>query len=113
MATFRGRINAAARNEDKGDYTSGQEDGWFLGPRLRNRGSLHSDIWDGTATDLANRHGIAVYPTGGWWREKRSLERYDREVRYALLVTLRAQTTADLYNEIENAITVAVEIGSG
>ncbi len=72
-----------------------------------------SGIWEGTAADLANRHGIAVYPTGGWWREKRSLERYDREVRYALLLTLRAQTAVDLYTEIENAIAVEVEIGSG
>ena len=110
--TFRGRINAAARDEEEGDYTGGLEDGWVFGPRLRNRGSLHSDIWEGTATDLANRHGIAVYPTGGWWREKRSLERYNRDVRYALLLTLRAQTAVDLYTEIENAIAVEVEIGS-
>ncbi|MCP4384358.1 MAG: S8 family peptidase [Hyphomicrobiales bacterium] len=110
VATFRGRINAAAREEEEGGYTGGQEEGWVLGPRLRNRGSLHSDVWEGTATDLANRHGIAVYPTGGWWREKRSLERYDRETRYALLLTLRAQTTVDLYTEIANAVGVEVEI---
>ncbi len=112
LAKFHGRINAAARDEEGGDYTGSQEDGWVLGPRLRNRGSLHSDIWEGTATDLANRQGIAVYPTGGWWREKRSLERYDRKARYALILTLRVQTTVDLYTEIENAIAVEVEIGS-
>ena len=44
--------------------------GWYFGQRLRDRGSLHSDIWEGTAADLASRHAIAVYPTGGWWREK-------------------------------------------
>lgn len=109
--TFRGRINAAAQEED-GDYAGGQDDGWVLGPRLRDRGSLHSDIWEGTAADLANRHGIAVYPTGGWWREKKRLERYGREVRYALILTLRAQTAIDLYTEIANAIGVEVEVES-
>lgn len=111
LDTFRGRINAAAQEED-GDYAAGQDDGWVLGPRLRDRGSLHSDIWEGTAADLANRHGIAVYPTGGWWREKMRLERYNREVRYALILTLRAQTAIDLYTEIANAIGIEVEVES-
>jgi hypothetical protein len=109
--TFRGRINAAAQEED-GDYGGGQDDGWVLGPRLRDRGSLHSDIWEGTAADLANRHGIAVYPTGGWWREKKRLERYGREVRYALILTLRTQVAIDLYTEIANAIGIEVVVES-
>lgn len=107
--TFRGRINARAREEEV-DYSGGTDDGWVLGPRLRDRGSLHSDIWEGTAADLANRHGIAVYPTGGWWREKRRLERYNREARYALIVTLRAQTGINLYNEIASATGIEVEV---
>lgn len=111
LDTFRGRINAAAQEED-GDYAGGQDDGWVMGPRLRDRGSLHSDIWEGTAADLANRHGIAVYPTGGWWREKMRLERYGREVRYALILTLRAQTAIDLYTEITNSIGIEVEVES-
>lgn len=111
LDTFRGRINAAAQEED-GDYAGGQDDGWVFGPRLRDRGSLHSDIWEGTAVDLANRHGIAVYPTGGWWREKMRLGRYSREVRYALILTLRAQTSIDLYTEIANAVGIEVEVES-
>ena len=111
LDTFRGRINAAAQEED-GDYAGGQDDGWVMGPRLRDRGSLHSDIWEGTAADLANRHGIAVYPTGGWWREKMRLERYGREVRYALILTLRVQTAIDLYTEIRNSIGIEVEVES-
>ena len=34
----------------------------------------------------------------------------NREVRYALILTLRAQTTIDLYTEIANAIGVDVEV---
>jgi hypothetical protein len=47
---------------------AGGDDSWALGPRLRDHGALHSDIWEGTAADLTTRHGIAVYPTGGWRR---------------------------------------------
>jgi hypothetical protein len=62
---FRRRINAAAREENERIAGAGSDDGWVLGPRLRDRGSIHSDVWRGTATDLANRHGIGVYPIGG------------------------------------------------
>jgi hypothetical protein len=82
LGAFRRRINRAAREDDELVSAAGDESGWFLGPRLRNRGSLHSDIWEGTAADLAARHAIAVYPTGGWWREKPALQRADRQVRY-------------------------------
>ena len=108
---FRRRINAAARDDEGRRHAgAGADEGWVLGPRLRDRGSLHSDIWEGTAADLANRHGIAVYPTGGWWREKPALRRSERRVRYALAVTLRAEVEIDLYTEIENAIAIGVEI---
>lgn len=107
---FRQRINAAARDEEDHVTTGGSDSGWTLGPQLRNRGSLHSDIWVGTAADLANRHGVAVYPIGGWWKEKRALERAGRTVRYALAITLRAAQDVDLYTEIENAVSVSVEV---
>jgi hypothetical protein len=107
---FRRRINRAARDKDESIIGGGSDDGWVLGPRLRDRGSLHSDVWCGTATDLANRHAIVVYPVGGWWKEKPKLERADRRVRYALVVSLRANVEVDLYTEIFNAIPIAVEI---
>ena len=108
---FRKRVNAAvARDEDGGPYGGGTDDGWVLGSRLRNQGSLHSDVWRGTATDLADRYAIAVYPVGGWWREKPKLKRADRRVRYALVVSLRANVEIDLYTEIANAVSVEAEV---
>lgn len=108
---FRRRINAAAREDEaRRHIAAGADDGWVLGPQLRNRGSLHSDIWEGTATDLANRHGIVIYPTGGWWREKPALRRSERLVRYAMAVTLRASVEIDLYTEIQNSIPVGIEV---
>jgi hypothetical protein len=108
--TFRRRINRAAREEEELIAAAGVGDGWFFGPRLRNRGSLHSDIWEGTAADLASRHAIAIYPTGGWWREKAALRRAERQVRYALVVSLRAPMQVDLYTPIETAVGVPVEV---
>ncbi len=108
--TFRQRINRAARDEEEHGDLGGAEAGWFLGPRLRNRGSIHSDVWEGTATDLASRHAIAVYPTGGWWRYKPSLQRADRVVRYSLIVSLQAPIGVDLYTAIRTIIAPEVEI---
>lgn len=107
---FRQRVNAAARDEDERVPGGGNDEGWVLGPRLRDRGSVHSDVWKGTAIDLANRHGIGVYPVGGWWREKPRLERIDRRVRYSLLVSLRALVEVDLYTEIANSVGIEIEL---
>lgn len=107
---FRRRVNAAAREEEERVARAGNDDGWVLGPRLRDRGSLHSDVWRGTATDLANRHAIGVFPVGGWWREKPRLERADRRVRYALIVSLRTNVDIDLYTEIANAVGVEINV---
>lgn len=105
---FRRRVNAAARDENERVGGGGNDDGWVIGPRLRDRGSVHSDVWRGTAIDLANRHAIGVFPVGGWWREKPKLERADRRVRYALVVSLRANV--DIYTEIANAVGIEVEV---
>lgn len=110
LESFRRRINRAAREEEGSIVAAGADDGWFFGSRLRNRGSLHSDIWEGTAADLASRNAIAIYPTGGWWREKAALQRAERQVRYALVVSLRAPVQVDLYTPIETAVGIPVEV---
>jgi hypothetical protein len=84
-----------------------------VGPQLRHHGSLHADIWRGTAVELASRGAIAVYPTLGWWREQPRHERYERSARYALLVSIETdEQEVDLYAPVEAAITarVAVEV---
>jgi hypothetical protein len=109
---FMRRVNKAARDEEDNTRGAGGggDDGWVIGPRLRDRGSMHSDIWQGSAADLASRHGIAVYPVGGWWREKKDLERTDRTVRYALIVTVRSAADINLYAEIQAAVPVQAEV---
>ena len=110
---FRRRINLAARDEDEG--TRRRTDGdpaWLIGTRGRHRGSLHSDIWRGTAADLASRGVIAVYPTTGWWKTRPALERYDKAAQYTIVVSIRApEVDVDLYTEVENLIAVRVDAG--
>lgn len=108
---FRGRINAAARDEERGDSQGGDDDQWLIGKQARHRGSLHNDIWRGSAADLASRACVAVYPALGWWKTRPALERYDRAVRYALVLSIRApEVDVDLYTEVANRVAAAVEV---
>jgi hypothetical protein len=112
LDTFRTRINAAAvaEEEELGAIDAGADD-WFLGPRLRNLGSVHSDYWRGTAAELARRSAIGVYPIGGWWKENPAHERYDRTVRYALIVSIRAiNGTIDIYTPVMTQIATLVAL---
>lgn len=104
---FLRRINAQA-----GDRPTNppKDSNWLLGPQLRNRGSLHADIWKGSAVDLAARGAIAVYPTGGWWRENPSHQRGNSKARYSLIVTLRTAETAQLYTAIQTQIAPEIAI---
>ncbi len=78
----------------------------MLGSNARDRGSIHSDIWRGTAADLAGSNLIGISPTIGWWRERSYLERWNREARYSLIVSITTpDETVDVYTP------VAVQVG--
>ena len=110
-ADFRARINAAARDEEERTRSGGDDPGWVVGKQNRHKGSLHSDIWLGSAADLASRGVIGVYPALGWWKTRPRLERYDRPVRYALLVSIRApEVDVELYSAVANQIAVPVAV---
>lgn len=86
-------------------------DNWVLGT-IRDRGSIHSDIWRGSAADLASRDAIGVFPVSGWWKEKPGLQWWERSARYSLLVSIRGpEAEIDLYRPIANQL--AVEIPAG
>lgn len=110
LDAFRARINGAIEMEEQGLPADVGGDGWLLGT-IRNAGSLHSDYWQGTAAELARRDAIAIYPVGGWWKEKPNLARYDRAVRYALIVSIRAIAgNIDIYTPIQAAIPIVIPI---
>lgn len=113
---FRVRINAAAEADDGVSAISGSDGNWQLGFRQRHKGSLHQDIWRGTAAELASCGYLAVFPGQGWWKTRRAMERYDSEARYSLVVSIHApDIDIDLLTPvlikaealIENSITIS------
>lgn len=108
---FRLRINQAARDEELGNLTSSDAANWLLGPDIRSLGSIHSDCWEGTAADLAERGFVGVYPVIGWWKERHQLGRWGRMARYSLVVTIKTpETTMDIYNPVATMIRPVIEI---
>jgi len=107
---FHQRINKQARDEE---YQSGatQDSGeWTLGENLCKTGSIHSDTWHGTAAELAARRHIAVFPVVGWWKERKNLERWGKQARYALIVTIRTpEVETDIYTPVASQIGVTIE----
>lgn len=107
---FRSRLNKQAREEDAESITSGDHSAWTLG-RLRNKGSIHSDIWKGSAADLAERGYIGVYPVSGWWRERHQLNRWQSGARYALVVSLETnETEVDFYVPVQTMVESQIPI---
>lgn len=109
---FRKRINKAAREEDeKSTSTGGDSSGWIIGTKLRHKGSIHSDIWKGTAADLATKNVIAVYPVGGWWKDLKRQEKWNSIANYSLIVSIKTQDMeVDIYTPIQNQIAIPIEI---
>ena len=104
-ADFRGRLNAAARDAEEWTRSSGNDAGWVIGTQNRHRGSLHTDIWRGSAAELASRGAIGIWPALGWWKSRTKLKRYDSVARYALLVSIRApEVEVDLYSAVASKI---------
>jgi hypothetical protein len=114
LEDFQRRLgNAAAREEgdDAPQPETSADDRWYIGSRLRNSGSLHADIWEGSGADLAARGCIGITPVGGWWKENNRRDRADLRVRYALLVSLRTDAVAtDIYTPIATQIGIPVTI---
>lgn len=109
LQQFRQRINKAAEAEEEGQVgAAAGGDNWLLGA-IRDKGSVHSDIWRGSAAELAERDAIGIFPVSGWWKEKPSLQRWDRSARYALLVSVRAPgADIDIYTPIANQLAIPV-----
>jgi hypothetical protein len=109
LTDFRSRINKAAQAEEVGRSLNSGADRWVLGPNVRDRGSIHSDIWRGSAAALADRDAVGIFPVTGWWKENPSHKRFDRNARYALIISIRApEAEIDIYSAIEQKIGIEV-----
>tara|TARA_R110001583_G_scaffold22649_1_gene84729 strand:+ start:1359 stop:3821 length:2463 start_codon:yes stop_codon:yes gene_type:complete len=105
---FVARINLSERPDN---YEAGGVDnsGWCLKERLRTRGTIHQDTWEGSASDLALRNLIAVVPIAGWWSQSQKAlteKRDQKPVAYSLVVSLEVDSSdVDIYSP------VAVQVG--
>ncbi len=78
---------------------------------MRSKGSIHSDVWEGSAAELAERGFIGVYPVIGWWRERHHLNRWQQGARYSLVVSIETpRTDVDLYVPVTALIETGIPI---
>lgn len=110
---FNQRINRFGREEDY-EGAGLADPGWDFGYAnrgLTSSGSIHSDVWRGTAAELASRGYIAVYPTMGWWNKRPHLGGWQKSSSYSLLVTIETPTVeSELYTPVAIAANVPVVI---
>lgn len=109
---FRKRLNQRAlEEEEEKPGAVGDAEGWFLGEQTRNKGSIHSDVWTGTAADLAERGVLGVYPVSGWWKDQPKRDRSRLGARYALVVSIETEAEGvDIWTPVAQRIGVPVEI---
>jgi hypothetical protein len=106
---FRKRVNDLER-EDGYSRSNDSDDGWFVKERLRSRGSLIQDTWEGSAAELVDRGTIAIYPIGGWWKTLKGKMFAERKTRFSLLVSLSvSDPSADLYTPIKLQVASELE----
>lgn len=109
---FKKRINKAAREEDEGKpETTAGSDRWTFGKQKRDVGSIHCDIWEGTAANISDCNRIAVFPIIGWWRERHNLKKFNAKGRYSLIVSLDTPAeNVELYSTVQAMIQIPIEI---
>jgi hypothetical protein len=109
MEEFRKRLNQRALDEDEEKpATGGDSSEWYLGEHARSHGSIHSDILQGFAADLAERGVVAVYPVGGWWKDQPKRDRSNKGAPYALVVSIETPgVEADIWTPVAQQVEVA------
>jgi hypothetical protein len=109
---FEKRLNKRALDEEEARPVAHDDaSGWFLGSNARNRGSLHSDFWTGTAAELAARGRIAIYPVTGWWKEHAARDQSSRGARYGLVVSIETPNeSVDLWTPVALQVDVPISV---
>lgn len=108
---LRKRVNKRDRHDGEALRRRDSEKGWTFGTNsdARNRGSLHTDIWHGSAAELAAREAVVVYPVTGWWRQNHHLDQSDLGVAYSLIVSIEApEVEVDLWTPVAQQLGIAI-----
>lgn len=110
-ATFLKRRNLDERVVGDPKPATETDSGWLLGENSIKAGSLHCDIWEGSAAQLASRNFLWIYPVSGWKRERKTLKRVEDIERYALVLTLATDDTEiDLHTSVSAQVEPLVDI---
>ena len=108
---FEKRINRKALEEGEKKPKGSAAEFWTIGSAGRDTGSIHSDIWQGRAADLADSNLIAIFPVNGWWKERHHLNRWNRKTRYALVVSIETpDQEIDIYTPVAAQIGIATPV---
>ncbi|MDJ0690191.1 MAG: hypothetical protein QNJ41_16970 [Xenococcaceae cyanobacterium MO_188.B32] len=60
---------------------------------------------------MAQRDAIAVFPIGGWWKEKKYLEQYNNKARYSLITSIRVpEVDVDIYTPVSNFMGTPIDM---
>lgn len=87
--------------------------GWRIGVLRRHRGSLHHDILEGTAAEIAEQGYIAVYPVGAWAKSSAKRKNASESVRYALIVSIETtEQDVNIWTPTEAQIRLATPIST-
>ena len=99
--------------EDDAENPDMRDEDWTIKERVRSKGSIKKDFLKTDGATLSSRNILAVYPKSGWYRSRKSLEKYDQEVRYSLIVSIETlQTEVDIYTPVENLISIHIPVTS-
>lgn len=111
LVQFQKRINKAAREVVYVADHRKETGNWLFkaNQSIGTLGSVHSNIWTGTAVELASRGAIAIFPTYGWWNKRPNLKGYERSSNYALVATITTPET-DIYTPVANEIKLPLVI---
>jgi hypothetical protein len=108
---FKGRITKVMQEEDE-EYKMQETDKWWkIGVKNRTKGSIHSDMWQGTAAELASCNLLAVYPVTGWWRYYKDKNVVNSIARFSLIVSIKTSADIDLMTATETIIANKLKTG--
>ena len=96
------RVRVSHVEEDGIETITNDTNRWEIGIQRRNQGSIHSDFIKKTAAELASCNYIAVFPTSGWWKSRKTKK--DAIIKYTLVVSLETPDV-DIYTPITQNIT--------
>jgi len=100
-------IQSMNREEEREDdyEESDYKHEWYFGKQLQLNGSIHKDIWEGSAQDLRDMSNVAIIPVTGWWKLNKDKEKCSEHVNYSLIVSLEVEDNeVDIYTEVAEKI---------